>query len=167
MEIFLLVLAVLLAIGGLIGCVVPALPGPPIAWVGILLVQWAIHPYSTTLIVVTGIITLLVVLFDYYLPILTAKKFGATKQGIWGSIIGMTLGIFLTPIGMIAGLIIGSIVGDLIAGQSARQAARSASGTILGTLITIGVKLTWCCILSWFIISRIISYAFPSLSIFG
>jgi uncharacterized protein len=167
MEIFLLVLAVLLAVGGLIGCIVPALPGPPIAWVGILFVQWAIHPYSTTFIVVTGIITLLVALFDYYLPIITAKKFGATKQGIWGSIIGMTLGIVFTPVGMIAGLIIGSIIGDLIAGQTMNQAARSASGTILGTLITIGVKLTWCCILAWFIMSRIFSYAFPSFSIFG
>lgn len=158
MEIFLSIMALLFAVLGIIGCFVPALPGPPITWLGILLVQWAVHDYSTSFIIITAVITLLVVLFDYYFPIITAKKFGATKQGIWGSIIGMMVGIIFTPVGMIAGLIIGSVIGDLIAGQSIKQAARSASGTFLGTLITIGVKLIWCVILTVFIAASIGSY---------
>jgi uncharacterized protein len=166
MDTLLLVFAILFGVVGIVGCVLPALPGPPIAWVGLLLVQWAIHPFSITLLVVTAIVSVLVLLFDFYLPIWTAKRFGATKEGIRGSIIGMILGIFFTPIGMIAGLIAGSIIGDFIAGQNISQATKSASGTFLGTLLTIGVKLIWCSVLFWFIISRIFSYAFPSFSIF-
>ncbi len=167
METLLLVLAILCGAAGIVGCVLPALLGPPIAWFGLLLVQWAIHPFSITLLVVTAAISILILLFDFYLPVWTARRFGATKQGIRGSIIGMVLGIFFTPLGMIAGLIAGSIIGDLIAGQNVSQATKSASGTFLGTLLTIGVKLIWCSILFWFIISRIFSAAFPSFSIFG
>ena len=166
MDTFLLVLAIVCGLAGIVGCVLPALPGPPIAWVGLLLVQWAIHPFSTTLLVVTAIISILILLFDFYLPVWTARRFGATRQGIRGSIIGMVIGIFFTPVGMIAGLIAGSIIGDLIAGQNVSQATKSASGTFLGTLLTIGVKLIWCSILFWLIISRIFIYTFPTFSIF-
>jgi uncharacterized protein YqgC (DUF456 family) len=166
-ETLLFILAALCAIAGLAGCILPALPGPPIAYVGMLLMQWAIKPYSTTLLIVTAVITIAVLIFDFYLPILTAKKYGATKQGIRGSIIGMVLGIFLTPIGMIAGLIIGAVVGDIIAGRTITQSTRSATGTVVGTLITIGVKLAWTVILCWYIFSRMFSHAFPHFSIFG
>ncbi len=167
MEITLLALAVLFALIGLAGCILPGLPGPPLAWLGLLTVQFAIHAYSNTFLIITALITIIVAVFDFYLPIITARKYGATKQGIRGSIIGMVLGIFLTPIGMIAGLVIGAVVGDMMAGRTAAQSARSASGTVLGTLITIGIKLAWTVILCWFIFSRIISHAFPHFSIFG
>ncbi len=156
METLLIVIAVLLTVLGFVGSIVPALPGPPLSYIALLLLQWAIHPFSTTLLVVTGIITLLIVAFDYLLPVWTAKKYGATKQGVWGSVIGMMMGIIFPPIGMIAGLIVGAVVGDLIAGRSFSQAATSASGTVFGTLITIGLKLTWCVVLSYYLISRII-----------
>ena len=167
MDIILIILSIICAVAGIVGCIVPALPGPPVTWLGMLLLQWAFHPFSTTLLVVTAIITIGVLVLDYYLPILTAKKYGATKQGIRGSIIGMLLGIFFTPVGMLAGLIIGAIVGDMMAGRNATQATRSATGTVMGTLLTIGIKLAWTMLLCWFIFSRIIMHAFPRFSIFG
>ena len=158
METLLIIIAFILTVIGFVGSIVPALPGPPLNYVALLLLQWAIHPFSNTFLIVTAIITLLLLLFDYLLPIWTAKKYGATRQGVWGSVIGMMLGIFLPPIGMIAGLIIGAVVGDLIAGSSVSQAATAAKGTVFGTLITIGLKLMWCIVLSYYLVSRIVIY---------
>ena len=78
---------------------------------------------------------------DYVIPVWGAKVFGATKQGIYGSIIGMLAGTFLTPVGMIAGLLIGAIVGDMVAGKKFSDALDSGLGTFIGTMAGIAIKL--------------------------
>ena len=131
----------LLCIIGLMGCIVPGLPGPPLNFVGLLLVQYVHKPYETYTLIIFGILTISVLVIDYLLPVWFAKKFGATKKGIWGSIIGMFVGVFFTPVGMILGLLIGAIIGDLLAGRSAPQASRSGIAIFLGTLFSVGLKL--------------------------
>ncbi len=131
----------LLCIIGLMGCIVPGLPGPPLNFVGLLLVQYVHKPYETYTLIIFGILTIAVLVIDYLLPVWFAKKFGATKKGIWGSIIGMFVGVFFTPVGMILGLLIGAIIGDLLAGRSAPQASRSGIAIFLGTLLSVGLKL--------------------------
>ena len=131
----------LLCIIGLMGCIVPGLPGPPLNFVGLLLVQYVHKPYETYTLIIFGILTIAVLVIDYLLPVWFAKKFGATKKGIWGSIIGMFIGIFFTPVGMILGLLIGAIIGDLLAGKTAQQASRSGIAIFLGTLLSVGLKL--------------------------
>ncbi len=141
METTLIIIAVILCIAGLLGCIVPALPGPPMNFIAMLLVQWAFSPFRLRTIIAWCIITVIVVMLDYLIPVWTARKFGATRQGINGAVIGMFIGMFFTPVGMIGGLIIGSIAGDLMARRTLGQAATAAAGSIFGTLLTIGIKL--------------------------
>jgi uncharacterized protein YqgC (DUF456 family) len=157
-EIVLMILAVVLCVVGVIGCVAPALPGPPLSYAGMLLVQWLTAPFSVVTLVIFGILALVIIILDYYMPIWFAQKFGATRQGIIGSIIGMVLGFFFTPIGMILGLLIGAIVGDMVGGRSSKEAAKSGIATFLGTLFAIGLKLSVAALISFFVVWEVVSY---------
>src|SRR5687768_14093803 len=111
METVLIILSIILLMAGLLGCVLPAIPGPPLSYAAMLLIQWAWQPFSTTTLVIFGVLMIVVTILDYLIPVWGAKIFGATKYGVWGSIIGMLIGTFLTPVGMIAGLLAGAIIG--------------------------------------------------------
>ena len=119
----------------------PGIPGPPLNFAGMLLMQYVEKPFETYTLIIFGFITSVTVIIDFFLPVWFAKKFGATKWGIWGSFIGMFIGIFFTPVGMIAGLLLGAILGDLLAGRTSRQATRSGLATFFGTLLSTGLKL--------------------------
>jgi len=140
-EITYLSLAFILCIVGILGCIIPGLPGTPLNYAALLLVQWRLNTIQSSTLIIYGILTIVVLVIDYVLPIWFAKKFGATKQGIWGSIIGMLIGFFFTPIGMILGMLIGAIVGDMIAGRTSGEATRSGLATFFGTLLSLGLKL--------------------------
>ena len=130
---------------GIIGSVVPALPGPPLSYVGLLLLQLTDKAqFSTSFLVVWGIVVLAVVVLDYYLPIWTTKRIGGSKAGINGSIIGMVVGIIFTPIGMILGTLLGAIIGEIIGGASGDKALKSGLATFVGTMLSIGIKLIVC-----------------------
>ena len=159
-ETALIIIAVLLSVIGIIGCIIPGLPGVPLNFIALLLLQWAFQPYSTTTLIVFGILTVLVTVLDYMLPIWTAKKFGATKQGIWGSVIGMVVGIFFTPVGMILGTLLGAIIGDLIAGRTTSQATKAGVGSLFGTLVTMGVKLALAAVLTFSVVWEVVVFVF-------
>ncbi|MBR5189210.1 MAG: DUF456 domain-containing protein, partial [Paludibacteraceae bacterium] len=97
MDVLLFIVSALLMLVGIIGSVVPALPGPPLSYVGLLLLQLTDKvQFSTSFLVVWGIVVLAVTILDYLLPIWTTKKVGGSKAGINGSIIGMVVGIIFT-----------------------------------------------------------------------
>lgn len=160
MEATLIIIAIILSFAGLAGCIIPGLPGPPINYVALLLLQWAFKPYSVWFLVIIAVITAIILIADYLLPLWTAKKFGATKQGIFGSVIGMIIGIFFTPIGMILGLILGSIIGDLVAQRSTVEAMKSAAGNLFGTLLSIGIKLAISGVMTFSVLIQSIKYFF-------
>ena len=145
---------------GLAGCIVPGLPGPPLNYTGMLFIQYLWKPYETSTLIVFGILTVGIIAIDFLLPIWFAKKYGATKQGIWGSIIGMLIGIFFTPIGMILGLLLGAIIGDLIAGKTSNQATLSGLATFLGTFLAIGLKLGLAGVMTFFVIYDCVKFLF-------
>ena len=158
METALIALALLLSIVGIIGCIIPGLPGHPLNYIAMWCLQWAIHPFSISLMIIFGILTVLVIALDYLIPIWTGKKFGATRQGIIGSIAGMIIGFFLTPVGMIAGMIAGAIIGDIIAGKTGAEATKSGIATFLGTIASIGLKLLIGGLMTSIIIYKLIAY---------
>ena len=158
METTLIILAILFSIIGIIGCIIPGLPGHPLNYIAMWCVQWAIHPFSNTLMIVFGILTVVVFALDYLIPLWTGKKFGATRQGIIGSIAGMMLGIFLTPVGMILGMIAGAIIGDMVAGRTGAQATKSGIATFIGTLASIGLKLVVGGIMTSIVAYKLIAY---------
>ncbi|MBR5824340.1 MAG: DUF456 domain-containing protein [Paludibacteraceae bacterium] len=145
MDVLLFIVSALLMLVGIIGSVVPALPGPPLSYVGLLLLQLTDKAqFSTSFLVVWGIVVLAVVVLDYYLPIWTTKRIGGSKAGINGSIIGMVVGIIFTPIGMILGTLLGAIIGEIIGGASGDKALKSGLATFVGTMLSIGIKLIVC-----------------------
>lgn len=138
MEALVLLVGSLLIFVGFLGCIIPALPGPPIAWLGYLLVfllPKSSIDYSSSTFVACTILAIGVTVLDYYLPIWGTKKSGGTKAGQMGSFIGLFVGLFLGPFGMLLGAFAGAVVGELWAGQDDKTALKSGLGAFLGFLI--------------------------------
>ncbi|MBP3202932.1 MAG: DUF456 domain-containing protein [Bacteroidales bacterium] len=164
METFIGILAIILGIVGIIGSVAPALPGPPLSWVGLLcLYIWgsgtnaAGEPISTTVLLVWLGIVLLVSLLDYVVPAYFTKLTGGSKYGSWGAVGGLFLGLIYPPVGMILGSLLGAFVAELVlAGKGAVGSLKSAFGAFLGFLFGTGLKL----IASGVMLFYIVVYAF-------
>lgn len=146
LEIILIIIVFLCVIAGLAGCVIPVLPGPPLALAGLIFFKFteAGGDISWTFICVFGVLTLIVTLLDYAVPALGAKKFGGTSAGIWGAAIGMLIGLFTLPFGIIIFPFFGAFLGELIAGKSYKKSFKAAAGTFIGFLLGTGLKLILC-----------------------
>jgi len=116
MEIVLIVFAFLFLLAGLVGSVVPAVPGPPFSFIGLLLLQWSKHGnFSPAFLWVWAGITVAVTVMDNFLPALMTKKFGGSRATVIGSVLGLIAGmIFFAPIGLLVGPFAGALVGELI-----------------------------------------------------
>lgn len=145
MDIILIVLAVLCLIVGLIGCVAPMLPGPPIAYVGMLLLHFtdAIH-FTSAQLVIGAVLVVVTLVLDYVIPALGAKYVGGSKWGAWGCTIGTLLGMFFMPWGLLLGPFLGAVVGELMAGRNSGEAIRSGLGSLLGFLFGTVLKIVVC-----------------------
>lgn len=138
-----IVLGSILMLVGLIGCVIPILPGPPLSYIGLLLLQLTNDPpFAWKFLVIWLVITILVTLLDYVIPIFGTKKYGGSKQGIWGAMIGLVAGIFFfPPLGIIIGPVVGALIGELVSGKTTSNATRAALGSFLGFLVGTTIKL--------------------------
>ena len=144
MEYFLLILGLLLMIVGIIGSLLPALPGPPISWVGILLLYFC--PGMETnywLLGITLVIAVAIGILDYVIPAKGTKYFGGSKYGIWGTNIGLVVGIFTPiPFGFLIGPFVGALVGELIYNsQEKGRAFKAATGSFIGFLAGTFMKI--------------------------
>ncbi|HUW04740.1 MAG TPA: DUF456 domain-containing protein, partial [Williamwhitmania sp.] len=109
MDYFLASLAIILSLIGLLGCIMPVIPGPPISFIALLLMQatrFGEHTQFT--IFFLGAVTITVTVMDYIIPAWTTKKFGGSKRGAIGATLGLVAGILLLPpIGVVIGPFIG------------------------------------------------------------
>jgi len=142
--IFLLILACFLIILGLLGCVIPGLVGPPFSFLALILLsitkKW--EPFSSTFLIVMAVVTVVVTSLDYVFPAIGAKKYGSSRSGLWGAILGMILGIlFLPPFGMIIGAFLGAVLGETISGKPSQEALKAGWGVFLGIMMAILFKL--------------------------
>ena len=146
LDIILIIIGGILIVAGTIGCILPIIPGPTLSYAGLLLLQFSSkHPFTTTFLVVYAVLTAIVILLDYIIPIYGTKKFEGSKYGIRGSTIGMVAGlIFLFPIGIVIGPMIGAFSGELISGKTREQAFKSALGSLLGFLAGTSIKFVLC-----------------------
>ncbi len=159
MDIALLIIGALFVLVGIIGSILPLLPGPPIAWVGLLLLDFSNYAdFSTQMLVITAIATVIIAVLDYLLPIFTTKKFGGTKAAQRGATIGTIIGIFLGPLGIIIGPFVGALLGELTAHPKDTQTAlKVALASFVGFLLSTGIKLIWCMVLAWWFIKAVIT----------
>jgi uncharacterized protein YqgC (DUF456 family) len=147
MDTFLIVMGIILLLAGIAGCIIPFLPGPPLAYGSLILMQISSYqPFSEKFLLIWALVTIAVVIADYYIPIWGTQKFGGTKGGVWGATIGLILGIFFfPPVGLIAGPFIGAFIGEMINNQDSNKAFRSAIGSFIGfvagTLMKLGISI--------------------------
>lgn len=143
MDILLSILAIIFALVGCVGCIVPIIPGVALAYVGYLCLyfcSWA--EISVAWLVVFGVLTLFATLLDYLLPSYMTKKFGGSKAGERGAMIGALVGIFAGPIGVIVAPFIGAVIGELLHDNSNRdRALKSGVGSFLSFFVGTGIKL--------------------------
>ena len=144
MDILLVVLAFALMVAGLLGAVVPVLPGPPLSYAGLLVLQWSGHGgFSVFFLLVWAGITAAVTILDYVLPSLITKRFGGSRAASIGSFVGLLAGMFFfPPAGLIAGSFLGALVGELIhSGSDGPKALKVALGAFVAFIAGCGAKL--------------------------
>ncbi|TMM58377.1 DUF456 domain-containing protein [Maribacter algarum] len=136
MDIALLIIGFILCLLGIIGSFLPVLPGPPVSWVGLLLLHLtAAVSENWWLLGVTGVIALVVFALDYIIPAVGTKKFGGTKAGMIGTTIGLIVGILAPiPFGIIIGPFVGAFLGELSNKADNKTALKAAFGSFLGFL---------------------------------
>jgi len=152
MDILLIILGSTLILVGIVGCFLPVLPGPPLSWMGILFLYFTENTsISNTFLWWWLVIAILVSVLDYFIPIWGTKKFGGTSMGVRGSMIGLIIGIFFPPIGIIVGPFLGALVAELIHdAHDTSKALKSAFGSFVGFLLSTGLKLGVSLTLTWY-----------------
>lgn len=157
LNIVLIIIGFVLAIAGMLGCILPILPGPLLSFCALILLSWIKNwqVFSQTFLFFMGAVTLFLMLLDYVAPALGAKKYGASKHGIWGSAIGMLIGIFfIPPWGMIVGAFVGALVGEMASGKSGRKALRAGWGILVGNVLVVGLKLAFTAVVLFYYIKE-------------
>jgi hypothetical protein len=154
------IVSVLIMTAGLIGTVVPFVPGIVLIYAGYLFYGFVTgwHAYGAGTVVVWGVVAGLLMLLDFYAGSIGAKKFGASRFGIWGSFIGAVVGALAAGLpGLILGPFVGALAGELIGGRSSRQALRSAWGSFIGlmtgSLVRIAVGVVMVGTFLWLVLS--------------
>ena len=154
------IFGVILILVGFVGCILPALPGPPFAFLSLLLLKF-IEPsiFTTKFLVIIGFVTIAVYFVDYLLPIWGAKMYKASKKGIWFSVIGMILGMFFfPPFGMILGLLFGAILGELISGNTKREAVKIGIVSFVFSLLAILIKIILTGVMAFYFAEAVVGY---------
>jgi uncharacterized protein YqgC (DUF456 family) len=143
MDTTLLIIAFILMVVGILGSFLPVLPGPPISWVGLLLLYLTkAVPMSYTVLGITLVIAIVVGILDYIIPAKGTKRFGGSKYGIWGTNIGLVVGILAPiPFGFIIGPFLGAFIGEMINDSNDSQKAfKAATGSFMGFLASTFIK---------------------------
>ena len=148
-ETFIAILALLLGLVGIVGSIAPGLPGPPLSWVGLLILYlWgggtdgSGEPMTLTFLLIWLAVTIVITIVDYVVPAYFTKLTGGSKAGGWGAIIGLFAGIFLAPVGMILGSLLGAFIAELVfAKKDTATSLKSALGAFLGFIFGTGAKL--------------------------
>jgi len=159
LSVLLVILGVVLLLAGFVGCVLPILPGPPIALLALICVSldqgWG--TYSALEWVVLGALVVVVTVVDLLVPVVGAKKYGASQTAIWVSVIGMVAGLIMfPPFGVLIGAFLGAFLGELMAGKGSSEALRPAWGVFVGTVVGTGLKLAVCCVITYYFVGALL-----------
>lgn len=140
---FYYVLAGILILVGIAGTVLPALPGLPLVFAGMLLAAWAgdFREVGWVPLVILGVLTVLSLGIDLLATSIGAKRVGASKLAVVGAVLGTFAGLFFGPAGLFAGPFVGALGGELIHCREVRKAAKVGFGTWLGIVFGVVLKL--------------------------
>jgi uncharacterized protein len=145
------VISALMILAGIIGSFAPILPGPPLAYFGLLILQLkSIPPFSTRFLVIWAVVVIIVTLLDYLVPVYGTKRFGGTRYGMVGCTLGLFAGFWLGPVGIIVGPFIGAFVGEILASNNSNLALKAAIGSFIGFLFSSLLKLIACFMMGYY-----------------
>ena len=153
MNIALLILAFLFILIGIIGCIVPGLPGTPIAYAGLWIAQATDRvDFSWQFLLIWGIVVVIISIMDYIVPAWGTKHYGGTKWGVWGSTLGVFIGLFFGAGGVILGPLVGAVLGELLhsaihsalTDKAIYAAFKAGWGSFIGILFGTILKLIAC-----------------------
>jgi uncharacterized protein YqgC (DUF456 family) len=137
------IIAGVIIVAGLIGSILPNLPGIPVMFGGMLLAAWVGHfqKIPVWVIVLLGVLAAFSIVFDFLAGSYGAKRYGASKAAVWGALIGTIVGLFFGILGIILGPFVGAVMGQLASGSAIEHAAKVGVGTWIGLLIGTAIKL--------------------------
>ena len=171
MDYLLFISAIVVLIIGLIGDIIPGIPGTPVSYLALLLVHWTDrYIYSPKFLVIAGLICVVITVLDYVVPVWGTKKFGGTKAGVRGSTIGLIVGILVLPmlgivlgpfgiLGILGGPFVGAYVGEKMGGTPDEKAWRSAFGSFIGFLAGTFMKIVYTVVIGFYVVRAIIEVA--------
>ena len=145
MDIFLLTIGFLFVMLGLIGSFLPVLPGPLTSWLGLLILYFtSIVPMNYTFIGITLAIAIFIWVLDYIIPAIGTKRFGGSKYGVYGTTIGLLIGLFSPiPLGILLGAFLGAFIGEMLHDKkNTKRAFRASIGSLLGLITSATIKFT-------------------------
>ena len=143
MDIFLLFIGFVFLLLGIIGSFLPILPGPFTGWIGLLIIHMTnAVPMNWTFLGITLAIAIAIWIIDYFIPAMGTKKFGGTRYGVVGTMIGLILGlIFFPPLGIIIGPFVGAYLGEMLNdSKDKKRALKAAFGSFIGFLTSTFLK---------------------------
>jgi uncharacterized protein YqgC (DUF456 family) len=167
-DLLLLLVGIALIIIGIAGCILPIIPGPPISFAGVLVLHFTRYAhFGNNTLIILGAAAVIVTILDYMVPAWGTKKFGGSRAGMLGSIIGLLVGLFFVPplgpfgiISILAGPFFGAYVGETIHGKNSNEALRAAFGSFIGFITGTIMKLVTSIVISFFFFRAIIQYFF-------
>lgn len=172
MDYVLLALGILLILTGFAGSILPGLPGPPLSYLGLILLHITrFAQFTPGTLIGWAIAVAVVAVLDYVVPVWGTRQFGGTKAGVRGSTVGLIIGVILLPmlgvvigpfgiIGILGGPFLGAWIGELSAGQDSRQALRAAFGSFIGFLAGTLMKIAVCGALGFIFFRAVWKYVF-------
>ncbi|WP_300567011.1 DUF456 domain-containing protein [Flavobacterium sp.] len=151
MDTLLLFVGFICVIVGVFGSFLPALPGPGLSWIGLLLLYLTkAVPNNYWVLGSTLMVTVFIIILDYVIPAKGTKKFGGSSYGVWGTNIGLLVGMFFIPIpfGFVIGAFAGAFIGELLYDkQDQKRALKAATGSFLGFLASAFIQFVLCMVL--------------------
>lgn len=158
-TIWLWILAGVLVVAGFVGVVAPVLPGAPLVFAGLIVAAWAedFQYVGVNALVIVGILTALTYVVDAVASALGVKRVGASKQAVWGALLGTTVGVFFGIPGILLGPFVGAVAGELLVTRDAKQVGRAGLaawiGFVVGTLGKLALMFT---MVGVFVVARLV-----------
>ena len=157
LSLILSIAAALLLIVGFIGTFVPVLPGCPLAWGGLLAAYFSSYNHISILcLVITGIVAVVASVLDNFFPTIMTKKSGGSKAATRGATVGIIVGLFLGPLGIVIGPFVGAVLFEMLNHQHLQAALKSGFGSFVGLLAGTVVKLIACGLMTYYFIAALV-----------
>jgi len=161
MDIFLLILGLFVVLLGILGSFLPVLPGPLTSWVGLLILHLtSVVPMNWTFLGITLGVAIAIWIIDYFIPAMGTKRFGGSRYGVIGTMVGLILGLlFFPPLGIIIGPFLGAYLGEMMKdNKDSKRALKAAFGSFIGFLTSTFLKFIAAVVFTGLYISKFWEY---------